>query len=246
MKHCRKMVLVDYDQEVEKVNKILNDKQTTESVPNINHKLSDEASSITLSVLDSDMNNILNQKNLSDIDKWKLYSKVLERYLFHIRNKQQSEENQEKQFNDILNNLKDLNSTISKTPIHLPKQNKKNIKKRNIFKQIARRRNPAKKIVQNIATPNSIISVYSDDSENFISDNEDENNSDVEEEENVTTRKKNKNKKSPKYEYRRNSKGRLKRDTLVKTAETIANNLENYNFQNWEAYNKTKNELTFD
>lgn len=243
MKHCRKMVLVNYDQEVEKNNKKLNDKQTIEILPNINYKLSEEANNISLSLLDGEMSNILKQNDLSDNDKWKLYSQVLERYLFHIRNKRQSEEKQEKQFYDILNQFNNVNSLISKVPTKIKKQNKKENKTKKFLKNIASRRNNTKNIVQNTANNNSVISVYSDASENIISNDEDESDSEIEIVEGVSTSAKNK---SPAYEYRRDSRGRLRRNTLAKTAETISNNLENYNFKNWENYNRLKNELNID
>lgn len=232
MKHTRKMVLVDYDREVEKVNNNLKNKETANSVPDIICQKSSDESSLALSFLDNEMNNILNQKNLSDSDKWRLYSQVLERYLFYMRNKQQLEENHEKQFIDILNNLKHVNSVISNTP------NKKIIIKSHKYPK-----NKHKKK----ATPNSAITVDTNESEINISDDDDnDNSSDIEIVENTPTTSKQKNKSSPTYQYRRDSRGRLKRNTLYKTAQSISNTLDNYNFKNWQDYNRVKNELDFD
>lgn len=44
----------------------------------------------TLSILDDSMNAILNRCDINDSEKWALYHQTLQRYLYHIRNKQKS------------------------------------------------------------------------------------------------------------------------------------------------------------
>lgn len=102
MKLGRKMVLVDYDDAKNKCS----EKNKNENVDILNHSSNNAVisqdnvtESLALSFLDREMTDILNQKNISDFDKWKLYK---QRSLFYIRNKQQNEIDEAKKFNDAL------------------------------------------------------------------------------------------------------------------------------------------------
>lgn len=101
MKFGRKMVLVDYETSKNNFNNI---KPENVSINNIVSQVN-PTESVAFSLLDREMTDILNLKNISDFEKWKLYRQTLEKSLFHIRTKQQSEINEAKKFDEALSHI---------------------------------------------------------------------------------------------------------------------------------------------
>lgn len=71
MKHCRKMKLVDCN-------------DNTSSITDVSHHVEDEflKNPHLLSNLDVEMKKIIERNNIPDYDKWIMYNEVLRRYLF--------------------------------------------------------------------------------------------------------------------------------------------------------------------
>lgn len=225
MKHARKMVLVDFDKVSEDNSENLKT-SPDDTASNENH----DDENLALSFLDLEMNNILGRKDLSDNDKWRLYSQALERHLFHIRSKQQNEANDIKQFNGMLNNIHDIRTKVLNTPKNAGVQQSVLKVMKNLRTKIPKKKIRKTKKKVPIANVDRIsldsgspfirsrhISISSDDDELF-----------------ENCRSGAVLKKTPQL---RNSKGRFVKKSK-KTTERI--------FSNWERYPDVKHELNID
>lgn len=209
MKFGRKMILVDYEASKDNLNNNNNYNFSEEKIPRNNTVNRENVTeSAAFSFLDREMSDILNLKNISDFDKWKLYRQTLEKSLFHIRSKQQNEIDEAKKFDDALAHIRSKNTDpsiivqrnivkqmkprtiIAKRKISVVNKNPGDISKINTSTTLARR----------VSTP---IEISSDNSDEYL---------------------------TPVRPFRklrsRDSKGRVKSKQPSKTAEAI--------FSKWE------------
>lgn len=117
MKYCRKMKLVDCDENLPEIN--------SESIQRVICTNEDDfyKNPHILSNLDKEMEKIIHQSNISDYDKWLLYNETLRRYLYFIRqpelhkniNERNSEHNSQTKETEIPFFLKNVS-----TPFNVP------------------------------------------------------------------------------------------------------------------------------
>lgn len=89
MKYGKKMILVDYDSGLE--NNTQQKQQSNDLV--ISHeKYKPSSSNLLLTFLDDEMTRVLNSKNISDLDKARLYVQVMNKYLFFKKDQNDNSE----------------------------------------------------------------------------------------------------------------------------------------------------------
>lgn len=110
MKHGQKMVLVNYNEPQPQQQQQINE-EISVNAPNINPN-----ENLTLSFLDQDMKQILNRTDINDIEKWRLYSQTLSRYLFYVKKQQQDKIDEINSLNNAIAELKP--KTITKVNIN--------------------------------------------------------------------------------------------------------------------------------